>query len=82
MALHVDFTTPGFDPATLVTMDEIARQAEIAFQEEEEALMLEWNEQESERAYYLETERDNDVYWSGTGELMNDDSYIDYLNSH
>jgi hypothetical protein len=23
---------------------------------------------------------DEDVYWSGTGELMSDDSYIDYLN--
>lgn len=21
-----------------------------------------------------------DMYWSGTGEMMNDDSYIDYLN--
>jgi hypothetical protein len=25
-------------------------------------------------------QEEDDVYWSGTGELMNDDSYIDYLN--
>lgn len=25
---------------------------------------------------------DEDVYWSGTGELMHDDSYIDYLNRY
>ena len=27
-----------------------------------------------------EDEHEPDVYWSGTGEMMNDDSYIDYLN--
>ena len=27
-------------------------------------------------------DHEEDVYWSGTGELMNDDSYIDYLNRY
>lgn len=26
--------------------------------------------------------RDDDLYWSGTGERMDDDSYIDYLNQN
>lgn len=33
------------------------------------------NEEEEDEDYY-----EPDMYWSGTGEMMNDDSYIDYLN--
>lgn len=30
----------------------------------------------------LDDNRVDDVYWSGTGELMNDQGYEDYLNRH
>lgn len=39
--------------------------------------VCEVEDQEEEEDYH-----EPDVYWSGTGELMNDDSYIDYLNNH
>ena len=32
------------------------------------------------RAGYDDYDPREDMYWSGTGELMSDDSYIDYLN--
>lgn len=39
-------------------------------------------DEDYERWADLDDNHEPDVYWSGTGELMSDDSYIDYLNGH
>lgn len=42
-----------------------------------------WTERwEAEEAEDMNYDPREDMYWSGTGELMNDESYIDYLNNH